>query len=134
MKRLFLDSDIILDALLKRPEFTVPALNIFRLANINFKIITSSVAFVNVHYFVDKYDRTSKFKLLKNLRTIISIIEVGETVIDAALKSDMPDFEDAVQYYTALSAKADVIITRNTKHYKEATIPVLTAEQFLMTL
>lgn len=134
MKRLFLDSDIILDALLKRPEFTVPALNIFRLANINFKIVTSSVAFVNVHYFVDKYDRTNKFKLLKNLRTIISIIEVGETVIDAALKSDMPDFEDAVQYYTALSAKADVIITRNTKHYKEATIPVLTAEQFLMTL
>ena len=134
MKRLFLDSDIILDALLKRPEFTVPALNIFCLANINFKIVTSSVAFVNVHYFVDKYDRTNKFKLLKNLRTIISIIEVGETVIDAALKSDMPDFEDAVQYYTALSAKADVIITRNTKHYKEATIPVLTAEQFLMTL
>ncbi len=51
-----------------------------------------------------------------------------------ALKSGIDDFEDAVQYYAAKSAHVDFIITRNIKDYKESTIPVLTAEQFLRTL
>ena len=68
------------------------------------------------------------------LRSITSIIEVGELIIDSALKSRLNDFEDAVQYYTAKSAKADFIITRNIKDYKQSTIPVFTAEQFLRTL
>ncbi|HEY4327966.1 MAG TPA: PIN domain-containing protein [Mucilaginibacter sp.] len=135
MKRIFLDSDIILDALLKRPAFMLPAMNVISLANqSNFKLLTSSVAFVNVHYFLDKFDRAAKFPLLKGLKSVISIIEVGEPIIDLALKSGLNDFEDAVQYYAALSAKADVIVTRNIKDYKQSTIPVLTAEQFLRTL
>ncbi|MDF2430616.1 MAG: hypothetical protein JWP44_247 [Mucilaginibacter sp.] len=110
-------------------------MNVISLAdNPKFKIVTSSVAFVNVHYFVDKFDRVNKSNLISGLRSIISIIEVGETIIDLALKSGINDFEDAVQYYAAVSAKADAIITRNIKDYKLSTIPVLTAEQFLRTL
>jgi len=90
--------------------------------------------FINVHYFLDRYDKVNKFTLLKELRGILSIIDVGEEIIDLALKSGINDFEDAVQYFTAKSAGADIIITRNTKDYKESTIPVLTAEQFLRTL
>lgn len=135
MKRIFLDSDIILDALLKRPGFSLHAMNIIAVANeYNFKILTSSIAFVNVHYFLDKFDKTNKFKLLKGFRSIVSIIEVGEAIVDLALKSGINDFEDAVQYYTAISANADVIITRNIKDYEQSVLPILTAEQFLRTL
>ncbi|MES2425653.1 MAG: PIN domain-containing protein [Bacteroidota bacterium] len=135
MTKVFLDSDILLDATLKRPEFIVPALNIINLIQKGqLKAVTSSVAFVNVHYFLDKFDKTNKFTLLKKLRSILSIVNVDEEIIDIALKSGINDFEDAVQYYTAKSAGADVIITRNIKDYKESTIPVLTAEQFLRTL
>ncbi len=135
MKKIFLDSDIILDALLKRPGFYLPAMNIINLAyQLHFKAITSSVAFVNVHYFLDKFDRANKFQLLIDLRSIVSIIEIGETTIDLALKSGFSDFEDAVQCYAAMGAKADIIITRNIKDYKQSTITVLTAEQFLRTL
>lgn len=134
MKKIFLDSDIILDALLKRPEHFLPAMNIISLANINFKLVTSSVAFVNVHYFLDKFDRANKFSLLTKLRSVISVVEIGETIIDLALKSRLNDFEDAVQYFAALNANVDAIITRNINDYKQATIPVLTAEQFLRTL
>src|SRR5437879_4293455 len=100
-------------------------MNIISLANSDLKIVTSSIAFINVHYFLDKFDRKNKFQLLKRLRSIISIIEVGETIIDLALKSGLTDFEDAVQYYAAMSANADVIITRNIKDYKQSIIPVL---------
>jgi predicted nucleic acid-binding protein len=135
VKKVFLDSDVILDALLKRPGFHLPALNIIKLAdNFQIKAVTSSVAFVNVHYFLNKYDRINKFNLLRGLRSTIAIIEVGETIIDLALKAGLDDFEDTVQYYAALKANADFIITRNIKDYKQSTIPVLTAEQFLNTL
>jgi predicted nucleic acid-binding protein len=135
VKTIFLDSDIILDAALKRPEFILPALNIISLIQARqIKAVTSSVAFVNVHYFLDRYDKVNKFKLLRELRSILSIINVNEEIIDLALKSGINDFEDAVQYYAAKSVGVSAIITRNIKDYKESTIPVLTAEQFLRTL
>jgi predicted nucleic acid-binding protein len=131
----FIDSDVILDALLKRPGFYLPAINILDLAyKKRLKLRTSSVVFVNAHYFLDKFDKNNKFELLKNLRSIVSIVEVGEKIIDLAINSDFGDFEDAVQFYAAKSVGADFIITRNIKDYKQSTIPVLTAEQFLRTL
>ena len=135
MKKIFLDSDVILDMLLKRPGFYLPSANIIALAyERRINAVTSSVAFVNVHYFLDKYDRNNKFQLLTRIRSVISILEVGETVIDLALKSGLNDFEDTVQYYTALKANVDFIITRNIKDYKQSTIPVLTPDQFLTIL
>ena len=132
MKKIFLDSDILLDLTLKRPDFMLPVLNIVSLIQTGqLKAVTSSVVFVNVNYFLERYDKANKFKLLKELRSIISIINVNEEIIDLALNSSFSDFEDAVQYYAAINTKCDVIITRNIKDYQQATIPVLTAEQFL---
>ena len=134
MKKVFLDSDIILDALLKRPEFVLPAINIISLANIKIRIVTSSVAFVNVHHFLDKFDRSNTSLLMKNLRSMLSVVQVDETIVDLALESGLNDFEDAIQYFAAKSANAEVIITRNIKDYKRSTLPILTPEQFLKTL
>jgi predicted nucleic acid-binding protein len=135
VKKAFIDSDIILDALLKRPGFDTQAMNLLALVyQHTIEGMTSSIAFMNVHYFLNKFDRQNALALLKHLRSIIHLIKVGGTEIDLALKSNFSDFEDAVQYYAAISASADVIITRNIKDYKQSTIPVLTAEQFLRTL
>ncbi len=135
MKKVFLDSDVLLDLTLNRPDFVLPVLNIVDLIqNGKLKATTSSVVFVNVQYFLNKYNRPNKISLLQHLRSILSIISVDENVIDKALSSGMVDFEDAIQYYAAMSAGVDFIITRNIKDYKQANIPVLTAEQFLRTL
>jgi len=135
VKNIFLDSDVILDALLNRPEFRIAALNTLQLAvEKRLNCATSSTAFVNVHYFLNKYDRENKMELLKHFRSIISIIEVDETIIDQALESEFSDFEDAVQFFAAKKANVEVIVTRNVKDYKRSTIPVLTPEQFLRTL
>ncbi|NNU34883.1 hypothetical protein HK413_14015 [Mucilaginibacter sp. S1162] len=99
-----------------------------------YRAVTSSVAFVNTNYFLSKFASSTRLHSLQRLRSVISIIEVNEVVIDLALKSNFSDFEDAVQYYAARSANVDFIITRNIKDYKDANIPVLTAEQFLRTL
>ncbi|HLA50422.1 MAG TPA: PIN domain-containing protein [Thermodesulfovibrionia bacterium] len=59
------------------------------------------------------------------------IAEVDEKVIDLSLTADFKDFEDAVQYYSAIKVKADCIITRNKDDYVNDKIPVLTPEEFL---
>lgn len=136
MKRIFVDSDVLLDALLKRQHFVLPAKNILALADKKdkFQLLTSAVAFVNAHYFLDRFDRNNKFQLLKALRLKISIINVDEKIIDLALKKGNNDFEDTVQYFAAISAGTDVIITRNKKDYIQSDIPVLTPGEFLNTL
>ena len=135
MKKVFLDSDVLLDASLRRGEFAIPAINILNLVDKGqVHAVTSSVSFVNVHYFLNKYERFKKIELLKEIRSLVSIINVDEKMIDQAIKSGIPDFEDAVQYYAAVSTGIDVIITRNIKDYKQATIPVLTPIEFLNTL
>jgi predicted nucleic acid-binding protein len=56
---------------------------------------------------------------------------VDDKIIQKALESGFNDFEDAVQYYTAVENKMDYIITRNTDDYKKSTIKVYTPSQYL---
>ncbi len=44
------------------------------------------------------------------------------------------NFEDALQYYSAKSVKADYIITRNTKDFTYSDIKVLTPREFNLSL
>ena len=135
MKKIFIDSDVMLDVTLRREPFYLYALNLFEFCHQeNVNAVTSSVAFINTNYFLKKLAPDTRWTSLKRLRGILSIVEVTEPMIDMALKDEKSDFEDAVQYHAALTANADFIITRNIKDYKQATIPVLTAEQFLRTL
>lgn len=135
MRKIFIDSDIMLDATLRREPFCLYALNLLELCyESRLKAITSPTAFINTHYFLNKFSPLTKMESLKRLRSIVSIAEVNETIIDLAFNSTFTDFEDAVQFYTAKSAGADIIVTRNIKDYKHSTIPILTAEQFLKTL
>ncbi len=59
---------------------------------------------------------------------------MDEKIIDLSLASDFKDFEDAVQYYAAVQAKAECIITRDKNDYNKGRLPVLTAEEFLTLL
>src|SRR5579862_7021589 len=104
-----------LDLSLRRVPFYIPALNLFDFCyqSASVEVITSSIAFINANYFLKKFAPAARLESLKRLRSAISIIEVNQDAIDFALNSNFSDFEDAVQYYTAISGKADAIITRN---------------------
>lgn len=70
-------------------------------------------------------------EVLEKIRIVFSIAAVDEKVIDLSLASDFRDFEDAVQYYSAIHARAGCVITRNKQDYKAEGIPVMTPEEFL---
>lgn len=72
-------------------------------------------------------------RFLNNYRILVIILPVDEKIIDLALQSLFKDFEDAIQYHTAVQNNIPIFLTRNLRDYKKADIPVMTAEDFLKT-
>ena len=65
-------------------------------------------------------------------RRVFRTVTCDEQIIDQALVADdIPDFEDAIQYFCAAAANADCIVTRNTSDFTRDTPPAMTPEEFL---
>jgi predicted nucleic acid-binding protein len=132
-KKVFIDSDVILDLLCKREPFYVYAAEIFTLGDTEkIELVTTSVVFANVFYILRKVLGIEKAKeLLRKLRIIISVVSVDEKVVDLSLNSKFADFEDGLQYFTARENDIKIILTRNTKDYKDKDLLVQTPEDYL---
>ncbi len=136
MIELFVDSDIILDLLAKREPHYLHAARLFTLIDQNEVIAyTSPLIFANLHYLLKKQSSNLlALKSLRKLKTLINILSIDEKVIEQSLNSEFNDFEDAIQYFTAINNGITLIITRNKTDYKRSKIDVLTAEEFLKSL
>ena len=64
----------------------------------------------------------------------MSVLNVNDSIINKALESEFKDFEDAIQYFTAIENNMDCIITRNVKDYQNSIIPVYTPTELLEKL
>ena len=136
MQKIFADTDISLDLLSKRLPFYNAASHLFSSADKSeIKIYISSLTFANLHYTLRSENSLSETRrILNNYRILVNILSVDEKIIDLALQSLFKDFEDAIQYYTAIRNNIPIFLTRNLKDYKKADIPVMTAEDFLKTI
>ncbi len=134
MTDLFIDTDVIIDFLTDRKPHSREAAIIFTLIEQKkLRGYTSSLTFSNLYYVLRKLESHNKvISKLDSLSNILSILKVEEKTIKNALESGFHDFEDSIQYFSAVDyKKIDVIITRNTKDYKNAKIPVMTPGDYL---
>lgn len=130
----FLDSDVILDYLLRREPFNLPAREIFGFAfNKEIQIYFSSLTVANIHYLLRRhYGNEGALDKITELLSFCKILPVSEREIFAAMKSGFSDFEDAIQHFTAIqNPEIDGIITRNLSDYLKSQLPVFTPEVFL---
>lgn len=136
MKKLLIDTNIIVDLLAKRQNFYLEAQELFTLADEKkIKLYISSLTFANTHYLLSKELNSNEArKVLIKFKLLVEILSLDEKILELALSSDFNDFEDAIQYYTALENKLEVIITRNKKDFKSSLLPVLTAKEYLIGL
>ena len=135
MNKIFVDTDVILDLLARRiPHFHFYAV-LFTFAEMKkLELYTTPLILANTFYIVRKQlGNDSAKNALRKLRILLHVIDSTESVIDKALNSDFSDFEDAIQYYTALEYGIPVILTRNIRDYKKASIVVQTPESYLVT-
>ena len=135
MEKIFIDTDIALDLLSERlPHYTYAA-QLFTLADKEKLLIyVSSLSFSNLNYLLSR-QRSNKDarRILNKLKVLVNVLSVDEKIIGLSLNSEFKDFEDAIQYYTAIENDLSTLITRNLKDYKYANITIMTAEDFLLT-
>jgi predicted nucleic acid-binding protein len=132
-KKIFIDSDVILDLLCKREPHYNFAAEVFTLGDYKkIDIVTTSVVYANVFYILRKVSGVDKAKeYLRKLRIMVGIITVDEKIVDLALNSIFSDFEDGLQYFTARENGIRILLTRNIKDYKEKDIVVQTPLEFI---
>lgn len=132
--RVFIDSDVLLDVLAKREKFYENSSIILELVKDGkIKGYTSPVVISNVYYILTKYgnEKIAKENVKKILK-LLSILSITEEIINEAINSKMKDFEDAIQYFTAMNNQMDVLITRNTKDYiKKKKVEVMKPDEFI---
>ena len=71
---------------------------------------------------------------IKRLLQIFDLAPVDSLVLQAALQSAVPDFEDAVLCESAWHAEIDCIVTRNTVHFALSPVKVYGPDGLLVWL
>ena len=137
MKKIFLDTNVILDLLLERDPWDHNAALLFSMADRkDVEIQCCSLSFSTAIYLMQKlkYSRKEIVYKLTIMKSLCIVTTIDGLIIDRVLQSDFDDLEDALQHYSALANGANVIITRNKKDFSEASIPVMTPTEFLDTV
>ena len=131
--RLFADTNIILDLLGQRLPYYYPIAKIATLAEKEeISLVVSPLSYATVNYFLTKYQsRAIAIDKLRKFKLIAEICELNSQIIEIGLNSDFKDFEDALQYFSAIKSNCSVILTRNKKDFKKSDISIMTADEFL---
>ena len=132
--KLLIDTNVVLDVLLRREPFFRTAAEVLNLTQRDeVREYVSASAITDIYYIANKQmkDRDAVRDLLKRLLMIVSVAAVSEWEIQNALNLAWGDFEDSVQYSVALLNEMDGIVTRNPSDYQEANIRIWLPEQAL---
>ena len=134
MKKLFIDTNILIDLLARREPYYDESAMLFSMADKKIiKLSISSLSIANTSYTLQRLMAATKAKeVLRKLKLIVTILPLDDKVVGLALNEDsFKDFEDGLQYFTAIENNQDIIITRNLKDFKNSRLPVMTANQFI---
>lgn len=137
MKKVFVDTNVLIDLIADRRPFSKFAIQIFSKAEERkIKLYTSSHSIATTHYLLKKYiDEKELRDILYNVLDYLNIVAIDQDVIKKGLKSKHKDFEDALQIISAYSIdKLDCIVTRNIKDFKGSEIAVLTPDELMKHL
>ena len=132
--KLLIDTNVVLDVLLRREPFFRTAAEVLSLTQRDeVREYVSASAITDIYYIANKQmkDRDAVRDLLKRLLMIVSVAAVSEWEIQNALNLAWGDFEDSVQYSVALLNEMDGIVTRNPSDYQEANMRIWLPEQTL---
>ncbi len=137
MRHVFLDTNVIVDLLADRKPFSAQAISLFKLSESgHVRLYCSTHSFATVYYLMKKLvDEKRLRSLMADLLDFMTLVPVTEDAVRQALRSSFPDFEDALQIKTAGQVTAiNLIVTRNLKHFKGSSIPVLAPDMAVQQL
>jgi predicted nucleic acid-binding protein len=137
MKKIFVDTNIVLDLLARREPYYDEAAELFSLADRKqIELSVSSLTIANTSYaLLSQMDPNKAKAVLRKLRLILNVLPLDDKIIGLALNDEtFSDFEDGLQYFTAIEHEQELIISRKLKDFKNSRLPTMTAKQFIASL
>lgn len=133
MKRVMIDSDVILDAAVNRASFAESSKAILAAAeNGQISGVVSGHCITNVYYILKKISSKEKTrKFIEELIAFLFVVPFQHNAVVNALQSDFSDFEDGVLHFCAVHNQSDCIVTRNVNDYTASALPVYTPNEFI---
>ena len=134
--RLLVDINVLLDVLAQRqPHYTASAALWAAVERREVIGCVSANTITTLYYLLRKLsNHATALRGVRLVNEVFVISPVDAALIEKAIQSSLGDFEDAVQYESALRSKATAIVTRDVRHFRRSAIPVLTPEAFVASL
>jgi predicted nucleic acid-binding protein len=131
----FFDTNVLLDVLANREPFYADSAKAWTLAEM--EQLTGSISTLtlpNLYYLLRRTNGSyAARKTLGSLRSIFRLVPLDAQIINQAIDADIKDFEDALQFFSAIRVRAAVLLTRNPKDFPTGGIVVQTPAEFLAT-
>jgi predicted nucleic acid-binding protein len=129
--KIVFDTNIILDVLLNRESFVELSANLVSsVENKKIEGYLCATTITTLDYLISKETTKNKARVeMRKLLSIFNISEVNLKVLELSINSEFKDFEDAVQYFSGECSSVDGLVTRNTKDYKKAKLPIYTPDE-----
>lgn len=133
--KLLVDTNVLIDYLSMREPFYDEARLLMIVGRVGeFELWMTSSQVTDLIYILSDGGKQalmpSVLERLRGLRTFVEVFAVGGMEVDRMLASAWKDPEDALMFESALSLKADAIITRNAKDFESSLVRAMTAREF----
>ena len=132
MKKVFLDTNVVLDLILER-EYKHEVAQIFAMCEQSLIVLyVSFLTIANLAYIVRKSRTQRQLRtIIADLKLFVNVLPMTDEQLCCALLVDGRDFEDILQYECAKAFGCDVIVSRNKKDFSFSELQVLTPSEYL---
>ena len=131
--RILVDTNVILDVLCNRAEFVEASSDVWKRCELEqIEGYISALTVPNIVYILRKeLDPQKTEQLIGQLAMIFDIVDLKSADLKSAAEKYNSDYEDAVQICQAERIKADFIVTRNIRDFKDSKVPALKPSELL---
>lgn len=130
---LLIDTNIILDMVLKREKYQLTVLLFKTIDTIGAKAYITATTVTDLFYIIQRQTHNAErtYTIMRNIFKIVSVVSVTNEDVQAAFQREWKDFEDSIQYTTAQNNQMDYVITSNIKDFEDNEGNVLLPEQWI---
>ena len=132
--RILIDTNIVLDVLLRRTGFFDASYDVLKLSSLyKAEVYITANAVTDIYYILHRANKDAG-KSKETVIQLLNLVDIADALasdVMAALSSKIMDFEDALVGAIAKRIKADCIVTRNTKDFANSPVPAIDPKDFL---
>lgn len=135
--KVLVDTCVIVDVLQNREPFAADAQRVFlAAANKQIQAYVTAKSVTDLYYLTHRLTHSDHEtrQILTKLLYLFDVLDTTAMDCRQALASEMSDYEDAVMAATAVRSEMDRIVTRNTKDYAKAQLPVCTPHELIQQI